>query len=127
MLRILKRGAMAKKILVAEPNDYLSELFIGLFSAFGYETVRTSTDRLELINHQRAFEANLLLIDFDMLQQMDIRAVRAQFPELIVVGSLWHEAIDGFTEIAKRLGLDGFFSKYAPQEQVLNLIKKLLT
>jgi len=115
-----------KKILIAETNGYLSQTLVALCSAFGYEVVETSAENADIIDQIQNFEPNLLLIDFDMSQQIDISAVRAKFPELKVIGSLLHEATDGFTEIAKRSGLDGFISKYAPQEHLIKSIKTIL-
>ena len=117
---------MTKKILIIETNAYLSETLVDLFTAFGYEVVGADADINEIINLIQKFEPALLLIDYDKSLRTDIGSIRAQFPELKVVGFGFNEAIDGFAEITNRLGLDGFFSKYAPQEHLLQSIKTLL-
>lgn len=116
---------MPKKILVAEPNVYLSEALAGILTAFGYEVVGTTPEGDEINNLVRELKPDLLLVDFDMSKQIDIAAVKAQFPELKVVASLWHEATNGLAEIAKRDGLDGFIRKYNSREDLLNSLSTL--
>jgi len=125
----LDRGAyhtVQKRILIAEPNAYLSETFSELLSGFGYDVIGATADIAELNNRIRGFHPDLLLIDYDMTLRTDIGSIRAQFPKLKVVGFGFNEAIDGFSEITTRLGLDGFFSKYAPRDHLLKSIKTLL-
>ena len=118
-------GSSTKKILVVEPNAYLSEALAGILTAFGYEVVGTTAQCDEIINLVRELEPDLLLIDFDLSQQTDIAAVKAQIPELKVVASLWHEAIDELAEIAKMDGLDGFVCKYGSRDDLLNSLSTL--
>jgi DNA-binding NarL/FixJ family response regulator len=117
---------LPKKILIAETNGYLSETLVGLFTALGYEVVGASADNAEIINHIQEFQPDLFLIDFDMSKKMDIGTIRAQFPEMKIVASLWHEAVDLFTEISKKIGLDGYCCKYSSRDDLLKSIKELL-
>lgn len=121
-----QRGTMQKRILIAEPNRYLSEMQIRLLTAFGYEVVGATADVTAIVDLLRGSAPDLLLIDYGMSQQMDIAAARAQFPDLKVAASVLHEAIDGFAEVARRAGLDGYFSKYASQAKLLQTIDTLL-
>jgi len=125
----LDRGAyhtVQTRILIAEPNAYLSETLSDLLSGFGYDVIGVTADIAELNNRIQGFHPDLLLIDYDMTLQIDIESIRVQFPELKVIAFGFNEAIDGFSEITKRLGLDGFFSKYSPQEHLIKSIKAIL-
>jgi DNA-binding NarL/FixJ family response regulator len=118
---------LPKKILIAETNGYLSETLVGLFSSLGYEVVgAASADNAEIINHIQEFQPDLFLIDFDLSKKMDIGTIRAQFPEMKVVASLWHETVDLFTEISKEIGFDGYSCKYSSRDDLLKSIKALL-
>ena len=116
---------MQKKILIADPNVYLSEALAGILTAFGYEVVGATAECDGIVDLVRELEPDLLLIDFDMSQQVDIGEFRVQLPELKVVASLWHEAIDGLAEIAKRDGLDGFICKYNSRDDLLKSLDAL--
>lgn len=117
---------MPKNIIVAEPNAHLSEAFVSILTEFGYDVVGTTDECDEIINLVRDLAPDLLLVDFDMSQQMDIGTIRAQFPEMKVVASLWHEAIDLFAEIASTIGMDGYCCKYCSRDNLLKSIKALL-
>jgi len=117
---------MPKKILIAEPNIYLSEAIVGILAAFGYDVVGSTSNLAEVSSLAREQEPDLLLIDFEMSRQIDIATVKAQFPEMKVVASLWHESIDLFAEVASTIGMDGYCCKYCSRDNLLKSIKALL-
>lgn len=116
---------MQKRILIAEPNAYLSEAIAGILSAFGYDVVGTTSNCDEIIHFLRELKPDLLLIDFALSRQMDIGTIRTQFPELKIVASLWHEAIEELAENANEIGLDGFICKYSSRDDLLNSLNTL--
>ena len=118
---------MTKGILIVEPNGYLSETLTNLLNSFGFKVVGATANTSEILSMVQDFDPDLILTDFDLSQKLDIGFIKGQYPNLKIIAYGVNEAVDGFAELARKAGLDGFYCKYSSQKILLESINTALS
>ena len=118
---------MTKGILIVEPNGYLSETLTNLLNSFGFKVVGATANTSEILSTLQELEPALMVIDYDMAQNLDVGTIKGQYPNLKIIAYGVNEAVDGFAELARKAGLDGFYCKYSSQKILLESINTALS
>lgn len=119
-----------KKILIAEDDGFIAEVYNTKLSSLGYQ-VTIAEDGQEALDHLAEEKFDLLMLDLMMprvngltvLEQLRSNPETKTFPVLILTNAGEQESVDK----ASQLGVDGYLvkSNFTPEE-VLNKVKGII-
>jgi len=122
---------MAKRILIAEPNEYLTETITGVLSDLGFEVVATTQNESEVLSLAQEFEPDLLIVDLGMSKwngdgQTGIKTIKEYLPNIKILVFGFHDAVHEVVESIEQAGFDGFCSKFDSSNGLLKSIEALI-
>jgi len=120
----------AKRILIAETNDYFANAIANLLSGTGGDVVATTPEKSEIVDLVQKLEPDLLIVDYDMAKgengQPGIEAIKEYLPDTKILVLGFHEAVGEFVESLLEKGFDGFYNKFDSSEGLLKALNALL-
>jgi DNA-binding NarL/FixJ family response regulator len=121
----------AKRILIAESNDFFANAITDLLSGLGGDVVATTPKKSEIFRLVQEIEPDLLIVDYDMAKgdengQPGIEAIKEYLPDTKILVLGFHEAGVEFVESLLQKGFDGFYNKFDSSKGLLKKLGTLL-
>jgi DNA-binding NarL/FixJ family response regulator len=121
---------MSRTVLIAESHKFLLEVLTAMLSLLGFSVVCNTSKRGDVEALTIKTRPELLLFDFNLpgageAGDPDLKRLKAQIPEMKILGLGYQDLTDEVVERMLNTGFDGFCSKYAKRSGFLKAINAL--
>jgi DNA-binding NarL/FixJ family response regulator len=121
---------MSRTVLIAESHKFLLEVLTAMLSLLGFSVVYNTSNRRDIEALTLKTKPQLLLFDSNLpgageAGDPDLKRLKAQIPELKILGLGHQDLTDEIVERMLKHGFDGFCSKYDQRSGFLKAISAL--
>jgi CheY-like chemotaxis protein len=121
---------MPKKVLIAESNPLLLEAFENVLTFWGFLPVATTPRRSDVAALAEKFNPDILLVDSNLSGDglaglAEIKRLKEQIPRLKIVVVGYQEPQEEYDKKFREDGFDGFWNKFDPQSELLEILTGL--
>ena len=122
---------MSKNVFIAESNKFLFEVLLESLPHFGFTVVGTTSKIPDLEALILKTKPDLLIVDFHLSKNAglnnfkNISKLKKQLPEMKIVVTGIHEAVDHFIKYIRNSGFDGFWNKYEKPTDFFKMLSLL--